>query len=361
MRRFAIASLLVVGLVTAGTAALALKVGDKAPEIKVAKWVKGAPVTGFEKGKVYVVEFWATWCGPCKVTIPHLTEMAKKYKDKCTFTGVSVWERGDDIESQVSKFVDTMGEKMEYNVALDDRTDVKKGWMAENWMEAAQQNGIPAAFVIGKDSKIAWIGHPMDDMEAVVGDVIADKFDPKSVAARKAKQQAEMDKLNSLMTPIAQKAQSGKNKEALTDLNQVLAKNPQYEAQLSGFKLNLLMQTDEAKAYPYARKLADGQFKDNAMMLNQLAWMIVDDKGQVKLKKPDYATAVAIAERAAEVSKYKDPMILDTLAFAYYKKGSIDKAIETQEKAVALLGEGVPEEMRKDITGRLELFKSKKK
>ena len=59
-----------------------LNIGDKAPAINVETWVKGEPITGYESGRVYVVEFWATWCGPCIAQMPHLSQIARTYKDK---------------------------------------------------------------------------------------------------------------------------------------------------------------------------------------------------------------------------------------------------------------------------------------
>src|ERR1700722_11724957 len=94
-----------------------LSVGDPAPKLEVKEFVKGKEVTKFEKGKVYVVEFWATWCPPCKTSIPHLTELQKKNKN-VTFIGVSVFER-DAAAAAVKPFVKEMGDKMDYLVAID--------------------------------------------------------------------------------------------------------------------------------------------------------------------------------------------------------------------------------------------------
>jgi thiol-disulfide isomerase/thioredoxin len=343
-------------------------IGVKAPELKVAKWFKGKPVTKFEKGKVYVVEFWATWCGPCKASIPHLTEMAKKYKGKADFVGVSVWENPNGTWApgtfdKITAFVKDFGAKMDYNVAADGQD----AFMAENWMTAASQNGIPTAFIVDQAGEIAWIGHPMMGLDEAVGDVVAKKFDKAAFKAKfSAGQEAQKKEMalaaqrKELLKPMNDALKAGNFTEAIGHLDNVAAKHPEMAKGLAMTKFNILLRSDEAEAMKYASTTSETLLKDDPMMLNQIAWNLVDDAS--KIKKPDYDVAIKLALRACEITKYEDPMILDTLAYAYFKGGQIDKAIEFQEKAVAGLDKAqADEQTKKEIKDRLAMFKEKKK
>ena len=112
------------------------------PDSNVKSFIKGEPVKAFERGKIYVVEFWATWCGPCRTSIPHLTELQRQRPD-VTFIGVSILESD---QAAVEPFVKEMGDQMSYRVALDSVPKEQgrgDGAMADSWMKAFGQNGIP--------------------------------------------------------------------------------------------------------------------------------------------------------------------------------------------------------------------------
>src|SRR5207253_4909684 len=177
------------------------------------------------------VEFWATWCGPCRVSIPHLTDLQKKYKD-VAFVGVSVWER--DTKG-VKPFVEEMGDKMDYRVALDDVPeggDGNDGAMAKTWMNAAGQNGIPAAFVVNGDGKIAWIGHPMA-MDKPLADIVGGKWDLAAASAEFKREQARTRKLNELGRKLAEARKSGDPKEELKVIDSAIADDADLENRLA--------------------------------------------------------------------------------------------------------------------------------
>jgi thiol-disulfide isomerase/thioredoxin len=196
-----------------------LNVGDKIPALKYDKWLKGTPITNYKKGRLYIFEFWATWCGPCRMAMPHLSEVAAKYKDKLTVVGIDIWENDENHHATNSpeKFVKMMGNNMAYNVA----TDTKDQWMGNHWMKAAGQEGIPCSFMV-KDGIILWIGHPIN-LDSVIEVVNSGKYDPVAVRAefkkKAAMQQEQEAAMHRVMDPIdsADKAQDWPKEFKLID------------------------------------------------------------------------------------------------------------------------------------------------
>ena len=139
--------------------------GSPAPAFTVDSFVRGPESKTLELGKVHVIEFWATWCGPCVASMPHLTELQKQNPD-VQFIGVAGFERGKDAADgtkRVDDFVRAKGDAIGFAIAFDG-----DGTMAKTWMTAAKRNSIPTSFVVGKDGNIAFIGSPNAELDAAV-------------------------------------------------------------------------------------------------------------------------------------------------------------------------------------------------
>lgn len=246
-------------------AAGALAPGSPAPTLSVKTWYKGAPVTEIEKDRTYVVEFWATWCGPCIESIPHVTELAKKNPD-VTFVGVSIWE--EDKDGNIEKFIEKMGEKMDYHVGYSGNKD----GMAKTWMEAAGQNGIPSAFIV-KDGTIQWVGHPME-MEKPLAEVKAGTFD-----LAKFKVEFEKTAAKNRERMAAQKAlseaqnlfQSGKRKQAHAALDAALAKYPSQTAAGKAIRFDWLADESPAAWEKQAKAMAASKNPEERESLSSFA------------------------------------------------------------------------------------------
>jgi thiol-disulfide isomerase/thioredoxin len=297
--------------------------------------MKGEPVTGFEKGTVYVVEFWATWCGPCISSMPHLSELQKEYKDKgVTIIGTNIWEDreyNDKTYAKAEKFMKEGKGKdiMNYTVAFDGAAKV----METTYMRAAGQNGIPCAFIVDKEGRVAYIGHPMN-MDEPLAQIVAGNYDLEKAKADYAKAEAEEAEM------------AKKSAERQGELGKLIPIMQSFEKSLEA--------KDYDKAYDAAKKLLDSPANKNAQMMNALAWGIVDPEANVE--KKDLDIALKAANYANDAAKGKDGAILDTLARVHFLKGDTAKAIELQTKAVEL----APDEMKEDLKKSLEEFKAKK-
>lgn len=333
-----IPSLLLALIIYSATASAdVLSVGDPAPELKVKEFVKGEPVKGFEKGKIYVIEFWATWCGPCRKTIPHLTNLQKKYKD-VTIIGVSI---GEDNQADVEPFVKTMGDKMDYRVAMDlvpPGKDADEGAMSKNWMDAAELSGIPTAFIVEGTGKIAWIGDARE-IDKPLEKIVSGKFDLKAAALEYKKANLRKAVLERLRGEVGKAMKSGDTKTAIEKIEKAIADDPNLEEEeaiaLTKFDLLRSKGGDLDKALAYGKKLISTTFNENADALNDFAWDLCNPEER-DIDPKLAACALEAAQKANKIAEGKKITILVTLARANFLNGEIDKAIEIQRRAVTL-------------------------
>lgn len=314
-----------------------LAVGSLAPALKVERWVKGESISELAKETVYVVEFWATWCGPCRTSIPHISSLAEKYKSQpVKVIGVSIWESagkdGSTAVAGVERFVKEMGDKMKYNVAYGG----DKGGMADTWMGAAQRSGVPTAFVVDKQGRIAWIGHPMaEDLVTTIDAVLSGSFDPKAAAVAQKKATEAQAKAKELGGKLRAAVQGARAEEALDVAREMFRLDPKLFPNAAGvaFKEVMVNMGKQDIAYAFAKEMFEGDAKNSPMDLNTMAWTILDDAA---VKRRDLDLALGLALRAVEVTKNEDGAIIDTLARAYFDKGDKAKALELQIRAVEL-------------------------
>jgi thiol-disulfide isomerase/thioredoxin len=150
MKLTSLFSALTAGLITlTATAAPGDWVGKSFPALNVSFHGK-APETN---GKALLVEFWATWCGPCRESIPHLNELHGKFSGK----GLTLLGLTDEDQGTVTKF--QKRQPMNYAVATD-----RSGRLSRTF----GIKSIPHAFLVSKEGKILWSGHPLQLEEATI-------------------------------------------------------------------------------------------------------------------------------------------------------------------------------------------------
>jgi len=321
-----------------------LKVGSKAPALSIEKWMRGDAITGFEKGRVYMVEFWATWCGPCIKSMPHLSALQKQYKDKgVTIVGVSTRDNNGNTKEKAEQMVAEKQATMAYTVAWDKGQETY-----ESYMKAAKQRGIPTCFVVDGNGDVQYIGHPMwvdGPLEKIT------KGTWNAATGMKEMREAE-----ARFSAAVSKAMASGDEAALKELTEIGQTYPGAAAEVDSLRYVVLTKNGSPEASALGRKLADAAVEQkDAARLNELAWGIVDPEAHIAKKDLDFA--LFAASKAADLSGNKDGAILDTLARVHFCKGEIDKAIEIQKKALEVAPEGLKDDLQSSLD---EYVKAKK-
>ncbi len=135
----------------------AIQVGMAAPEISLPDPSGKVRSLSSLKGKVVLLDFWASWCGPCRKANPHVVEVYNKYKSK----GFDVFSVSLDREDGKQKWIDAIAQ--DGLVWPNHVSDLK--WWSSAPAGVYGVQSIPKTFLIGKDGKIVAV-NPRDNLEA---------------------------------------------------------------------------------------------------------------------------------------------------------------------------------------------------
>ena len=341
------------------TAEQDLDIGSVAPALDIEHWIQDGngffkPVKKFQKDKVYVVEFWATWCGPCINSMPHLAELQNKFRGR----GVQIISVSDESVEKVEGLLEqtntdegkTFGEiTSAYSLTTDPDRSVHT-----DYMEAANQQGIPTSFIVGKTGQVEWIGHPME-LDEPLEEVVTDQWDRdefKKVYKARARYEVAMQKLSML-------AGAGKYDEAieLVDGEIKAAELDDMKIQWIDIRNSLKISSgkldDEVIAY-YREHIAE--INEDPIALSRFGYMLygVHQEGHDVgvLGSEVTAAIVASQDKAPEEA---GPFVQNTLAQLYAMQGKFKDAVKAQEKSIA----GASDRQKKRLMPFLEELKEK--
>lgn len=337
-----------------------LGIGSDAPSLDVEHWIQDGngffkPVTDFKDGKVYVVEFWATWCGPCIMSMPHLAALQNQYRGQ----NVQIVSISDESPEEVKEFLEQENEEEEKTFeeitsAYSLTTDPDRS-AHEDYMEASGAAGIPTAYIVGKTGKIEWIGHPMG-MDETLEAVVNDKWD----RAAYKKQYEQEQQLQQAIEEISMLAGAGKFDEAIKRVEEEIAKtdNEDLKTNLKDFRYSLMLSAGQVndEVISYYKKQVE-EMKGNPMALGQFAYSLVGVSQQGGKLGP--LADLAIQNLAPAVDKAEDevkPLLLNIMAQLSQIDEKLEQAIEYQEKAV----EASNDRQQKRMELYLEELKSEK-
>lgn len=313
-------------------------IGSEAPSLDIEHWIQDGngffqPVNDFEDGKVYVIEFWATWCGPCISSMPHLAELQNKYRGR-GLQVISISDESlDEVKDLLGKDNEQVGKTFnDITSAYSLTTDPDRS-VHVDYMEAANQQGIPTSFIVGKEGLIEWIGHPME-LDAPLEAVVTDSWDRKKFQDEMESQQ----KLQKTMEQISMLAGAGKFKDALTLVDEMVetadAKTlrDHWMSVRNGLKISGGMIDDDVVAY-YRGQL--NEMKGHAEAIGRFGYSMYGASQQgadIGPLAPDVIKA--IENEVEDADPGLRPLMFNTVALLCNVTGKTEAAIKAQEAAI---------------------------
>lgn len=322
-------------------------------------WLQGAPVKEWEKDKVYIFEFWATWCGPCLAAMPHMEQLHQAFKDnpRMQIIGVNVMDR--KTPEALKEFIKNRPTPLNYTMAVD--VDGKK--TREKWLEPLKVNGIPHAFAV-KNGRLIWRGHPSQLSEKTMQAMLKPDFSAASLP--------EEEREAGVREWQHYRETSQKVRELVEKDGKLGAQALLKQVQDSGkFPQDQVIQL---KMIPFLVLAEQGKFEEAQSVLNDVSREYPDDyrvqidiagtlmEGKsVPAGKMDAALVERCLNRCIEISRKSNKeasLPWRMMAELRERQGNMKEALQDMEKALSLTSISRAWTKLQKLSGTTETFQS---
>jgi thiol-disulfide isomerase/thioredoxin len=282
-----------------------LEVGDPAPPVQTARWLRGPAVDRFEPGRVYVLDFWTVWCPPCVALLPHLSDLHDRFAARgVRFIAITAPDEAENSAAAVEAFLERKAGAIRVPVAYDapappaacatEPNQTLCGMTALAYLKAADLDGVPIAVVVDRHARVAWIGDPAA-LDSVLDAIVSSSWDLVAAARRyRARRHAE--------------------------------------PRLFQFR-SLLKEGRYIEAYDIARALVRGPFAGEPGLLRTIAVSVTSlDAPQAM----DLDLALTAARGAVDSSGGRDAGAWSVLARTRFLRGDWADAVAARERVVKL-------------------------
>ena len=235
-------------------------IGDPVPTLgDTVTWVLGPPAPSYERGQVYVLDFWATWCPPCYPMIDDLTELAAAHRDEgLTVVGIAV---GTHLGTPLERFVENERERIGYTIAKPEDDEALKRALFHPALADPGDFYLPTLVIVDRQGRLAWVSEPGDPergFDEALAAVLAGRFDLEGARrAAEARVEAKV-RGGGRLAEIRQLRDGGAFREASRALVTSTAASPDvYAPEAAALFVDLMCRERETEASALALALLE--------------------------------------------------------------------------------------------------------
>lgn len=322
-------------------------------------WLQGTPVKEWEKDKVYIFEFWATWCGPCLAAMPHMEQLHQAFKDnpRMQIVGVNVMDR--KTPEALKEFIKNRPSPLNYAMAVD--VDGKK--TKEKWLDPLGVNGIPHAFAV-KNGQLIWRGHPARLSKEVMQAMLKPDFSAASLSAKGPDAGArEWQYYRETSQKVRELVEKDGKDGAQALLKQVQDSGKLPQDQVIQLKMIPFLVLAEQGKFEEAQSVLDAvsrEYPDNYRVQIDIAGTLMEGKS-VPSGKMDAALVEQCLNRCIEISRKSNneaSLPWRMMAELRERQGNMKEALQDMEKALSLTSISKAWTKLQKLSGTTETFQS---